>query len=95
VDDIASLTGMNKRTVYRDLKALEDELAVPIFQASRGRYGIEKKYFLPPLQLTVPEGVVLFLASRLIAQWSDESDQAVIAPSPRSPPSCPRPSPAT
>jgi proteasome accessory factor B len=79
VDDIASLTGMNKRTVYRDLKALEDELAVPIFQAGRGRYGIEKKYFLPPLQLTVPEGVVLFLASRLIAQWSDESDQAVIS----------------
>jgi predicted DNA-binding transcriptional regulator YafY len=79
VDDIASLTGMNKRTVYRDLKALEDELAVPIFQAGRGRFGIEKKYFLPALHLTVPEGIVLFLASRLIAQWSDESDQAVIS----------------
>lgn len=79
VADIARLTGMNVRTVYRDLKALEDELAVPIFQAGRGRYGIERKYFLPPLQLTVPEGIVLFLASRLIAQWSDESDQAVIS----------------
>lgn len=79
VEDIARLTGMNKRTVYRDLRALEDELAVPIFQAGRGRYGIERKYFLPPLQLTVPEGIVLFLASRLIAQWSDESDQAVIS----------------
>ena len=77
--DIARLTGMNVRTVYRDLKALEDELAVPIFQAGRGRYGIERKYLLPPLLLTVPEGIVLFLASRLIARWSDESDQAVIS----------------
>jgi predicted DNA-binding transcriptional regulator YafY len=79
VTDISKLTGMTTRTIYRDIKALEDELAVPVFQAGRGRYGIEKKYFLPPLRLTVPEAVVLFLASRLIARWSDEYDQAVIS----------------
>lgn len=79
VADIAQLTGMNVRTVYRDLRALEDELAVPIFQAGRGRYGIEKRFFLPPLHLTVPEAIVLFLAARLIARWSDESDQVVIS----------------
>jgi proteasome accessory factor B len=67
------------RTVYRDLRALEDELGVPIFQAGRGRYGIERKFLLPPLHLTVPEAIVLFLAARLIARWSDESDQAVIS----------------
>ncbi len=79
VTDIARLTNMNVRTVYRDLRALEDELAVPIFQAGRGRYGIERKFLLPPLHLTVPEAIVLFLAARLIARWSDESDQAVIS----------------
>jgi predicted DNA-binding transcriptional regulator YafY len=79
VTDIAELTGMTTRTVYRDIRALEEELGMPIFQAGRGRYGIEKKYFLPPLQLTLPEAVVLFLASRLIARWSDEYDQAVIS----------------
>jgi proteasome accessory factor B len=79
VGEIARLTGMNKRTVYRDLKALEDELAMPIFIAGRGRYGIEKRYFLPPLDLTVPEAIALFLAARLIARWSDESDQVVIS----------------
>jgi proteasome accessory factor B len=78
VSEIARLTGMNKRTVYRDLRALEDELDVPIFLAGRGRYGIERKFVLPPLHLTVPEAIVLFLAARLIARWSDESDQAVI-----------------
>ena len=79
VADIAELTGMTTRTVYRDIRALDEELGVPIFQAGRGRYGIEKKYFLPPLRLTLPEAVVLFLSSRLIARWSDEYDQAVIS----------------
>ena len=79
VSEIAGLTGMTTRTVYRDIKALEDELAMPIFQAGKGRYGIEKKYFLPPLHLSVPEAVVLFLASRLIARWSDAYDQAVVS----------------
>ena len=79
VTEIASLTGMNVRTVYRDLRALEEELSVPIFQAGRGRYGIERKFFLPPLHLSVPEAIVLFLAARLIARWSDEADQVVIS----------------
>ncbi|HEX6139675.1 MAG TPA: WYL domain-containing protein [Candidatus Limnocylindria bacterium] len=79
VSDIADLTGMTTRTIYRDIRALEDELGVPVFQAGRGRYGIERKYFLPPLRLSLPEAVVLFLASRLIARWSDEYDQAVVS----------------
>ena len=79
VTEIAELTGMTTRTVYRDIKALEDELEIPIFTAGRGRYGIEKKSFLPPLPLTLAEAIVLFLATRLIARWSDEYDQAVVS----------------
>ncbi|HEX5578232.1 MAG TPA: transcriptional regulator [Candidatus Limnocylindria bacterium] len=79
VTEIAELTGMTTRTVYRDIKALEDELEIPIFSAGRGRYGIEKKSFLPPLPLTLAEAIVLFLATRLIARWSDEYDQAVVS----------------
>ena len=79
VTEIAGLTGMTTRTVYRDIRALEDELGMPIFQAGKGRYGIEKKYFLPPLHLSLPEAVVLFLASRLIARWSDAYDQQVVS----------------
>ena len=79
VTEIAELTGMTTRTVYRDIKALEDELEMPIFSAGRGRYGIEKKSFLPPLPLSLAEAIVLFLATRLIARWSDEYDQAVVS----------------
>ncbi len=79
VAEIARLTGMTTRTVYRDIRALEDELSMPVFEAGRGRYGIERKYFLPPLRLSVPEAIVLLLAARLIARWSDEYDQAVVS----------------
>lgn len=79
VTEIARLTGMTTRTVYRDITALDTELGIPIFQAGRGRYGIERKYFLPPLRLSVPEAIVLFCAARLIARWSDEYDQAVVS----------------
>jgi predicted DNA-binding transcriptional regulator YafY len=79
VAEIARLTGMTPRTVYRDIRALEDELAVPVYQAKRGHYGIEKRFFLPPLRLSVPEAIVLFLASRLIARWSDQYDAAVVS----------------
>ena len=79
VTEIAELTGMTTRTVYRDIKALDEELGMPIFSAGRGRYGIEKKSFLPPLPLSLAEAIVLFLATRLIARWSDEYDQAVVS----------------
>jgi len=79
VSEIASLTGMTTRTVYRDIRALEEELDVPVFQAARGRYGIERKFFLPPLRLSTPEAVVLFVAARLIARWSDQYDAAVVS----------------
>jgi predicted DNA-binding transcriptional regulator YafY len=79
VSEIARLTGMTTRTVYRDINALDEELGVPVFQAGRGRYGIDRKFFLPPLRLSVPEAIVLFLASRLIARWSDQYDAAVVS----------------
>jgi thiosulfate/3-mercaptopyruvate sulfurtransferase len=37
VSEIARLTGMTTRTVYRDINALDEELGVPVFQAGRGR----------------------------------------------------------
>ncbi|MGZ8562987.1 MAG: helix-turn-helix transcriptional regulator [Candidatus Limnocylindria bacterium] len=79
VAEIARLTGMTTRTVYRDINALDEELGVPVFQAGRGRYGIDTKFFLPPLRLSVPEAIVLFLAARLIARWSDQYDAAVVS----------------
>ena len=79
VSEIAQLTGMTTRTVYRDINALDEELGVPVFQAGRGRYGIDRKFFLPPLRLSVPEAIILFLSARLIARWSDQYDATVVS----------------
>ena len=79
VSEIARLTGMTPRTVYRDLRALEEELKVPIYTSGRGRFGIDRKFFLPPLHLNVQEAIVFFLAARLITQSSDEYDAVVVS----------------
>jgi hypothetical protein len=46
VSEIAGLTGMTTRTVYRDIKALEEELAMPIFQAGKALW--DREEVLPP-----------------------------------------------
>lgn len=68
-EEIASRCSVSKRTIYRDLKALESELGVPIWEEGTKR-GIDEGYFLPPINFTLPEATVLFLAARLIQNYS-------------------------
>ncbi len=70
---IAGFTGMSRRTVYRDLQALEGELDIPLW-SEEGRWGIVEGAFLPPLRLTLDEAVAFFLAARLTAQFADRYD---------------------
>ena len=72
-DAIASFTGMSRRTVYRDLGALEGEIGIPLWSVD-GRWGIVEGAFLPPLRLTLDEAVAFFLAARLTAQFADRYD---------------------
>jgi predicted DNA-binding transcriptional regulator YafY len=50
-DAVAGFTGMSRRTVYRDLQALEGEIGIPLW-SEEGRWGIVDGAFLPPLRLT-------------------------------------------
>jgi predicted DNA-binding transcriptional regulator YafY len=72
-DAIASFVGMSRRTVYRDLQALEGEIGIPLWSED-GRWGIVEGAFLPPLRLTLDEAVAFFLAARLTAQFADRYD---------------------
>jgi predicted DNA-binding transcriptional regulator YafY len=76
--EIAERIGMHKRTVYRDLKALQDEVGVAVWQEGK-RYGAEPTSFLPPLNLTLQEAITLFLTARLMARYADKRDQHVIS----------------
>ena len=69
-EEIARRTAMTRRSVYRDLHALEDEMHIPVWN-DRGRWGVERQAFLPPLSLTLPEAMAVFLSARLVTRFAD------------------------
>jgi predicted DNA-binding transcriptional regulator YafY len=73
VDAVAAFVGMSRRTVYRDLRALEGEIGIPLWSEG-GRWGVVEGAVLPPLRLTLDEAVAFFLAARLTAQFADRYD---------------------
>ncbi len=77
-EEIAAVVGMSKRTAYRDLTAIQDELEVPIWE-NDGRYGLEERGLLPALRLTQPEAMAVFLSARLMARHADSYDPDLAA----------------
>lgn len=74
---LADRVGVSKRTVYRDLAAMDMDAGLPIWQ-ERGRFGLAGDAFLPPLALTLHEATTLFLSARMLAKTSDEHDTELI-----------------
>jgi len=72
-EDIAQRLGISRRTAYRDLVALEGELAMPTWSEA-GRWGILDSAFLPPLKLTTSEAMAVVLAARLMVRYADKYD---------------------
>jgi len=77
VNELAERCGVDRRTIYRDLAALE-EMGVPIWQ-DQGRYGIERTTYLSTVRLNLNEAVALFFAARLLAHHSDEHNPHVVS----------------
>ena len=72
--DVAERVGMSVRTVYRDLRAIDEEIGVPVW-ADNGRWGIDQeKAFLPPLKLTQGEAMAIVLSARLMVRYADKYD---------------------
>jgi predicted DNA-binding transcriptional regulator YafY len=72
-DEIAARTGVARRTAYRDLKAIERELHLSVW-AKGGRWGVNDENWLPPLRLTLPEAMAVFLSARLVTRFMDRND---------------------
>jgi proteasome accessory factor B len=67
------------RTVYRDLRAIDEEIGVPVW-ADAGRWGIDQeKAFLPPLKLTQGEAMAVVLSARLMVRYADKYDPDLAA----------------
>ena len=77
VVDIAEATGMDRRTIYRDLQSLDD-LGIPVWQMD-GKFGINREDYLSTVRLNLNQTIALFFAARLLAHHSDEQNPHVVA----------------
>ncbi|HIE17929.1 MAG TPA: WYL domain-containing transcriptional regulator [Dehalococcoidia bacterium] len=77
-EELARQCGVTVRQIYRDRKALEDQLNVPVW-AGRGKWGIEPGLYLPPISFTTPEAMTVFLASRLLLAYSNAYNPSIVS----------------
>ena len=74
IDDIATRVDMSKRTVYRDVKAIEGEIGIALW-SDGGRWGVvSDEGFLPALKLTLDEAMAVVLSARLMVRYADKYD---------------------
>lgn len=71
-DKIADRFNMSVRTVYRDIKALQEQ-GIPVgFEQHRG-YFLVQGYFLPPVSFNMEEANALLLVESLVDAFADLS----------------------
>jgi predicted DNA-binding transcriptional regulator YafY len=71
---IADRFAISLRTVYRDVKALE-ESGVPVIGEAGSGYTIMEGYRLPPIMFTQEEAAAILMGSKLAQQMTDVSVQ--------------------
>ncbi|MFC4454819.1 YafY family protein [Deinococcus sonorensis] len=69
-EDLARSLDVSKRTIYRDVLAL-NEAGVPIVSAPGQGYTLMDGYFLPPLRFSVNEAIMLMLGSDVVTASFD------------------------
>jgi predicted DNA-binding transcriptional regulator YafY len=74
-EDLAELFEVSKRTIYRDMLAL-DESGVPIVSIPGQGYSLVEGYFLPPLTFSADESIMLLLGTDFVAQNFDSQYRA-------------------
>lgn len=70
--ELADRFDLSLRTVYRDIKAL-DESGIPIIGEAGIGYSIMEGYRLPPVMFTQEEASSLLLGGKLVQQFTDGS----------------------
>jgi predicted DNA-binding transcriptional regulator YafY len=71
-EKLAEKFGLSVRTVYRDVKAL-NEIGVPVSYEPNKGYYITQGFFLPPLLFTTEEANALILLQTLANRFTDKS----------------------
>lgn len=76
--EIARRVNVATRTVYRDLRALEEEVGVAVWSED-GLWGVVGEEFLPALKLTLDEAMAVVLSARLMVRYVDKYDPDLAA----------------
>jgi predicted DNA-binding transcriptional regulator YafY len=74
--EIAAACGVDRRTVYRDLDAL-DKLGIPISQQD-GRFFINRDYYLATVRLNFQEALALFLGARMLSRHMEQQNPHIV-----------------
>src|SRR5207244_9715298 len=69
--ELAHRTGVNPRTTYRDIRALE-AMNVPVYE-DNGRIAIDPNYFGAPDKFTLREATALLTGCRLMHRHRDQA----------------------
>lgn len=70
--ELSAKFGVSIRTIYRDIKALE-QAGVPVFTAEGKGYSLVEGYRLPPVMLSESEANALITAEQLVIKNKDAS----------------------
>ncbi len=70
--ELADRFNISLRTVYRDVKAL-DESGVPVIGEAGSGYSIMEGYRLPPVMFTQEEAAALIMGAKLAERMTDAS----------------------
>jgi len=68
VEALAATLGVSRRTLFRDLKVLE-EAGIPYYHESGVGYRLGRSFFLPPLNLNVSETLGLMLLAKASSSY--------------------------
>jgi predicted DNA-binding transcriptional regulator YafY len=73
--DLADRFGISLRTVYRDIRSLE-EAGIPLYGEAGIGYSLVDGYKLPPVMFTPEEAIAFITAEKLMQKFSDSALQS-------------------
>lgn len=71
-EHLAAELGVSKRTVYRDIRDLEDS-GIPVEGEAGVGYRLHRGFELPPMTFTPGELEALVLGARMVEAWGDDA----------------------